>query len=93
MSRPVGKCERSSRPPSPATPATAPTPRPRPAVVLDPFGGTGTTAMVARALGRYPVHLDLSADYLKLARWRIYESGHASKTAERTNRERQGVLL
>lgn len=23
----------------------------------------------------------------------IYESGHASKTAERTNRERQGVLL
>jgi hypothetical protein len=65
----------------------------RPAVVLDPFGGTGTVAMVARALGRYPVHLDLSADYLKLARWRIYESGHASKTAERTNRERQGVLL
>ena len=69
---------------------TAPT---RPAVVLDPFGGTGTVAMVARALGRYPVHIDLSADYLKLARWRIYESGHASKTAERTNRERQGVLL
>ena len=65
----------------------------RPAVVLDPFGGTGTVAMVARALGRYPVHIDLSADYLKLARWRIYESGHASKTAERTNRERQGVLL
>ena len=69
---------------------TAPT---RAAVVLDPFGGTGTTAMVARALGRYPVHLDLSADYLKLARWRIYESGHAVKTAERTNRERQGTLL
>ena len=65
----------------------------RPAVVLDPFGGTGTVAMVARALGRYPVHVDLSADYLKLARWRIYDSGHASKTLERTNRERQGVLL
>ena len=69
---------------------TAPT---RPAVVLDPFGGTGTTAMVARALGRYPVHVDLSRDYLRLARWRIYDSGHASKTAERTNRERQGTLL
>lgn len=69
---------------------TAPT---RPAVVLDPFGGTGTVAMVARALGRYPVHVDLSADYLRLARWRIYESGHASKTTERTNRERQQVLL
>jgi hypothetical protein len=65
----------------------------RPAVVLDPFGGTGTVAMVARALGRYPVHIDLSADYLRLARWRIYDSGHATKTTERTNRERQGVLL
>ena len=68
------------RPPSPVTPATAPPhrtnpPRRRP----DPFGGTGTTAMVARILGRYPVHLDLSADYLKLACWRIYESGHASQ--------------
>ncbi len=43
--------------------------------------------------GRYPVHIDLSRDYLRLARWRIYESGHASKTVERTNREAQGVLL
>lgn len=65
----------------------------RPAVVLDPFGGTGTVAMVARALGRYPVHIDLSADYLKLARWRIYESGHARKSEARTARENQGVLL
>lgn len=65
----------------------------RPAVVLDPFGGTGTTAMVARTLGRYPVSLDLSADYLRLARWRIYDSGHASKSEVRTNKERQGSLL
>jgi DNA modification methylase len=60
----------------------------RPAVVLDPFGGTGTTAMVARALGRYPVHLDLSADYLRLARWRIFRSSHDHKTIERTNEQR-----
>ena len=65
----------------------------RPAVVLDPFGGTGTVAMVARALGRYPVHIDLSADYLRLANWRIYQSGHASKTIERTNRDRQTALF
>jgi len=65
----------------------------RPAVVLDPFSGTGTTVGVARTLGRYGVGLDLSADYLKLARWRIYESGHFAKTEARTNRERQGVLL
>lgn len=60
----------------------------RPAVVLDPFGGTGTTAMVARALGRYPVHLDLSADYLRLAQWRIFRSSHDHKTIERTNEQR-----
>jgi DNA modification methylase len=64
----------------------------RPAVVLDPFGGTGTVAMVARVLGRYPVHVDLSADYLRLARWRIFDSGHGSKSALRTARERQGGL-
>lgn len=65
----------------------------RPAVVLDPFGGTGTVAMVARALGRYPVHVDLSADYLRLARWRIFDSGHASKSRERTNREAQQTMF
>ena len=69
---------------------TAPT---RPAVVLDPFGGTGTTAMVARALGRHGVSLDLSLDYLRLAEWRVWESGHSSKTRERTNREAQGGLF
>lgn len=65
--------------------ASAPT---TPAVVLDPFGGTGTTAMVARALGRFGVHLDLSADYLRLARWRVFESGHGDKAVRRTNAER-----
>jgi DNA modification methylase len=42
----------------------------RPAVVLDPFGGTGTTVLVAETHGRHGVHLDLSLDYLKIARWR-----------------------
>lgn len=69
---------------------TAPT---RPAVVLDPFGGTGTTTMVARALGRHGVHVDLSADYLRLARWRIHDSGHAAKTIRRTNEAAQLTLL
>ena len=46
---------------------TAPT---RPAVVLDPFSGTGTTAAVAHALGRHGIGIDLSADYLRLAEWR-----------------------
>lgn len=54
----------------------------RPAVVLDPFGGTGTTAMVARTLGRHGVSVDLSADYLRLARWRIFESRHWNRSRE-----------
>lgn len=61
------------------------TPAPtRPAVVLDLFGGTGTTAMVARALGRIGISIDLSHSYCELARWRIFESGHWKKTLERT---------
>ena len=46
---------------------TAPT---TPAVVLDPFCGTGTTPAVANALGRHGIGIDLSADYLRLADWR-----------------------
>lgn len=45
----------------------------RPAVVLDPFGGTGTTAMAARALGRHGISVDMSADYCRLARWRVQD--------------------
>lgn len=45
----------------------------RPAVILDPFGGTGTTAMAARALGRHGITVDLSADYCRLARWRVQD--------------------
>jgi len=64
-----------------------------PGVVLDPFAGTGTTVMVARALGRTGIGVDLSADYLRLANWRVFDSGHAAKTMRRTNQERQGALL
>ena len=46
---------------------TAPT---RPAVVLDPFCGTGTVPAVAHILGRHGIGVDLSADYLRLAEWR-----------------------
>ena len=64
-----------------------------PGVVLDPFTGTGTVPMAARALGRTGIGVDLSADYLRLADWRINESGHAAKTMRRTNQDRQGSLL
>lgn len=55
----------------------------RPAVILDPFGGTGTVAMMARAMGRYGVHVDLSRDYNRLACWRIFESGGGERCLAR----------
>lgn len=65
----------------------------RPAVVLDPFGGTGTVAMVARALGRYGISFDLSTDYLRLARWRVWKSGHEYKTHAREWAEANGAVI
>ena len=51
----------------------------RPAVVLDPFGGTGTTAMVAKALGRHGISVDMSADYCRLAEWRTNDRDQLAK--------------
>lgn len=56
--------------------ATAPT---TPGVVLDPFGGTGTTAMVAKALGRHGITVDRSADYCRLAEWRTNDRDQLAK--------------
>jgi DNA modification methylase len=39
---------------------------PAPATVLDPFLGSGTTALVARRLGRRCVGIELSADYCQM---------------------------
>ena len=62
------------------TPAPEFVPPPtRPAVVLDPFGGSGTTALVADALGRVGVTVDLSHDYCRLARWRTTDPGERAR--------------
>ncbi len=47
-------------------------------VVLDPFCGTGTAMLVASELGRRSVGIDLSGDYLALARARIRPMSPAS---------------
>lgn len=49
------------------------------AVVLDPFGGTGTTAMVAKALGRHGISVDMSQDYCRLAEWRVNDLDQLAK--------------
>jgi site-specific DNA-methyltransferase (cytosine-N4-specific) len=48
-------------------------------LVVDPFGGTGTTALVADALGRQGVTVDRSADYCRIARWRTTDPGQRAK--------------
>jgi DNA modification methylase len=53
-------------------------------VILDPFAGTGTTVMASRALGRHGVGVDLSADYLRLAAWRVWEGPGVEKVRDRT---------
>jgi DNA modification methylase len=40
-------------------------------VVLDPFMGAGTTAIVAQSLGRSYVGVELNPDYIRLAEERI----------------------
>lgn len=48
-------------------------------VVLDPFGGTGTVAMVADVLGLTGISVDLSGDYCRLAEWRCADPKQRAK--------------
>jgi site-specific DNA-methyltransferase (cytosine-N4-specific) len=48
-------------------------------VVLDPFGGTGTTALAADVLGRTGISVDASADYCRIARWRTTDPGERAR--------------
>jgi DNA modification methylase len=48
-------------------------------LVVDPFGGTGTTALVADSLGRIGITFDRSADYCRLARWRTADPGERAR--------------
>jgi len=40
-------------------------------VVLDPFGGTGTVAVVAKKTGRHFIHVDISKKYCQIAAQRL----------------------
>ena len=50
---------------------------PQNGVVLDPFSGTGTTMKVAYELGRKSIGIDLSNEYIKLAKQRICQESES----------------
>lgn len=50
-------------------------------VTLDPFGGTGTAALVATMLGRTGISVDASADYCRLAEWRASDPKERARAA------------
>ena len=54
-------------------------------IVLDPFIGSGTTAMVAKALGRYYIGCELHEDYGNLIQKRIGEYQPVNKLSQPTN--------
>jgi DNA modification methylase len=58
---------------------TAPT---TPGVILDPMGGTGTTALVADVHGRHGITVDLSHDYCRLAQWRTTDNKQRTRAAQ-----------
>ncbi|MGH3779974.1 MAG: DNA-methyltransferase [Pseudonocardiaceae bacterium] len=53
-----------------------------PGVVVDPFGGTGTAALVAAMNGRTGISVDYSWDYCDvLARWRVRDPKERARAA------------
>jgi len=45
--------------------------KPRPGIVLDPFSGAGTVALVAKKLGRHYIGIELNPAYVEMAKTRI----------------------
>lgn len=72
-----------------------------PGTVLDPFGGTGTTALVAVVHGRNGVSSDLSKDYSRIAQWRVLDGAERARAlgekrppkGRRTNEHLYGDLF
>lgn len=60
---------------------SCPAAEPVPQVCLDPFMGSGTTALVARHHGRHAIGCELNADYLDICRRRLQQLSLLGDTA------------
>ena len=47
--------------------------------ILDPFAGAGTTGLVASALGRDAILIELNPDYVAMAQQRLADASHAAE--------------
>lgn len=65
---------------------SCPDPIATPCTVLDPFGGAGTTGLVADRLGRHAVLLELNPEYAEMAYNRIKDDGGMMTTVEISKR-------
>ena len=57
-------------------------------VVLDPFMGTGTTAVVANALGRQFIGFDTVEKYVKFARQRVKNGPYLDELKKKTDADK-----
>jgi DNA modification methylase len=48
--------------------------KPRHGIVLDPFSGAGTVALVAKKLGRHYIGIELNPDYISMAKTRVQKT-------------------
>jgi hypothetical protein len=55
---------------------------PVPCTVLDPFGGSGTTAHVARKHGRHSILIELNHEYCELAARRLAQQSLLTELVE-----------
>lgn len=60
--------------------------------ILDPFGGAGTTALVADKLGRDAVLIELNPEYAAMAEKRIYTSAPLFAEVSTSNSEQMTLL-
>lgn len=58
-------------------------------LVLDPFLGSGTTALVAGALGRRFVGVELNPEYLEMSRSRLVEDGFVEEAPKAPDASRE----
>ncbi|MEY2341421.1 DNA methyltransferase [Acidithiobacillus sp. IBUN Pt1247-S3] len=63
---------------------------PVPATVLDPFGGSGTVAMVAKALGRDWEIIEANPDYVPLAEARLHQPAKPQRGAKQRRGAKSG---